>query len=126
MEQTIFTGPNMAVVGISTVFVALTIIVTVVSIVARVLARNEGASVSPEAASAFAAAAEASTAQQSHVSRGSNDSADSDGNELLRRVAMAAYAYHLGRRVSVRANVAPSPWLRAGRQAQVNRTQSRG
>ncbi len=120
MEHAIFSGPNMAVVGITTVFVALTIIVTVVSIVARVLAKNEGASVSPEAASAFAAAADASTAQQSH---GSNDSA---GNELLRRVAMAAYAYHLGTRVSVRANVAPSPWLRAGRQAQVNRIQSRG
>jgi Na+-transporting methylmalonyl-CoA/oxaloacetate decarboxylase gamma subunit len=114
MEDAIFSGPTMAVVGITTVFIALAIIVGAVSAVARIVASNDGVTVTAEAASAFAAAADASA---------SNESGDED---VLRRVATAAYAYHLRRCVTVRASVASTPWLRAGRQAQVDRIQSRG
>lgn len=99
----------MAVVGIGTVFVALAIIVTIVSLTARML--------TPADAPAIAVGGDV---------RAVSDQSDPQGNEQLQRVALAAYGFHLTRRVSVRGHVASTPWLRAGRQAQVDRVPPRG
>lgn len=111
MEGTILNGPTMAVVGISTVFVALAIIVAIVSLIARILTPSGSAAIAQAAAVETPAAAEQDNA---------------DNKDRLQQVALAAYGFHLARRVSVRGHVASSPWLRAGRQAQVDRIPSRG
>jgi len=110
MAHEILNGPTMAVVGIGTVFVALAILVAIVSMIARLLTPTETARAVPVTVDLELDAA-----------------ADAVGESRRRRqVALAAYAFHLARRVSVRSQVASSPWLRAGRQAQVNRIRSRG
>ena len=109
MEHAILSGPTMAVVGIGTVFVALAIIVTIVSLIARILGTDESLPLPPAAP---AVDIEAAAMQAS-------------GKDRLQQAALAAYAFHLSRRVTVRAHVPPSPWLRAGRQAQVDRIRGR-
>ena len=113
MDQAILSGPTIAVIGIGTVFVALSILVAVISVTARFLARRD-APAAPHAAPAGATVATRTT-----------EDSTPDRDRLL-SVALAAYAFHLDKRVIVRAHVASSPWLRAGRQAQVDRIASRG
>jgi hypothetical protein len=110
MDGTILNGPTMAVVGITTVFIALTIIVTIVTIIARMLAPKDNASM---LAPGLAVNIDLT-----------DDAADDD--DLLQKIALATYGFHLSRRVAVRTHVAPTAWLRAGRQVQVNRIRSRG
>jgi sodium pump decarboxylase gamma subunit len=109
MDSAIFSGPNMAVVGIAMVFVALAILVAVVSVVASQVARLETKKHRADGASKVAPTVRSD-----------------DEEAALAQVAVAAYGYHLRRRVAVRRSVAPSPWLRAGRQQQVNRIGSKG
>lgn len=107
MNHEIFNGPNMAVVGISMVFVALAILVAVVSAIAHQLSRRSNAVPGERAAVA--------------TDTGATPHARSDDTETLRRVAVATYAYHLQHRVTVRRHVAPTPWRYAGRQRVMNR-----
>lgn len=100
----------MAVVGIGTVFVALAIIVAIISLIARMLGAAEAPAMPP---------VELVVGVDTQAARG-------DDSDRRRRIAIAAYGFHLARRVAVRSNVPASPWLRAGRQAQVNRIGSRG
>ena len=109
MDQAILSGPTMAVVGIGTVFVALAIIVAIVSLTARILASPDTTAIAVSDAVGAA-----------------SDQVESQDGERLQKVALAAYGFHLARRVSVRGHVASTPWLRAGRQAQVDRIPSRG
>jgi Na+-transporting methylmalonyl-CoA/oxaloacetate decarboxylase gamma subunit len=109
MDQAILSGPTMAVVGIGTVFVALAIIVAIVSLTARILTSADSTAI---------AVGDAVSA--------TGDQVESRDNDRLQQVALAAYGFHLARRVSVRGHVASTPWLRAGRQAQVDRIPPRG
>jgi sodium pump decarboxylase gamma subunit len=101
-------GLNMTVVGLITVFLALSLLIVVVTIMARLV----GGSAATAPARATAAGTSSTAA--------AGESAAFERDELA-RVAVAAYALHQARRVSVRGPAPASPWLRAGRQTQVDR-----
>ena len=96
-------GAAMALIGVSTVFVALLTILGVVSLVGRLVNR----------ASKVAASA-AGDASGSALRAGAVPGVD------LGRIALAAYALHLRRRASVHATPGgPSRWALAGRLRQM-------
>lgn len=99
----------MSVIGMGTVFVALAFLVAFVSLTARILARRDSTATSV-----------------SNTAAAASDHSESQDDERLLKVAVAAYGFHLSQRVNVRGHVASSPWLHAGRQSQVGRVPSRG
>ncbi len=105
-------GPIVSVIGIGTVFVALSLLVAVLSLLAKILNKQEAAE-SDGRAEPGQAATEAAPA------------AATDQDELL-RVALAAYGLHQRYRHSVRGPAAPSAWALAGRARQVMRDPRRG
>ena len=105
MDPSAYSGLNMAVIGVTTVFLALSLLILVVTITARLVGGSTAAA--PAGASSAAPA-------------GEGESAAFERDELA-RVAVAAYALHEARRVSVRGPAPTSAWLRAGRQTQVDR-----
>jgi Na+-transporting methylmalonyl-CoA/oxaloacetate decarboxylase gamma subunit len=106
----------MAVVGITMVYFALTMLVAVLVVLSRMVDRGK----EPRAKPTPPAAAPASPPETA-------DSTVADGDaRRLELVALAAYGVHLRRRVSVRKTVEPSPWSRAGRANQVMRFPGRG
>ena len=110
MDPSASSGLNMTVVGVTTVFLALTLLLAVVTIMAK-LVGGETATASPGAKAASASGA-------APIPAGGSPAVERDE---LSRVALAAYALHQARRVSVRGPAPASPWLRAGRQNQVDR-----
>jgi Na+-transporting methylmalonyl-CoA/oxaloacetate decarboxylase gamma subunit len=98
-------GPILAFVGISTVFIALLLMVIAITIMKRVLA--------PQTADTLEVANDATGAN--------NDSSGEDVEDTLRGVALAAYAFHCSRSVRVPSAAGSSPWQRAGRVSQVER-----
>lgn len=107
-------GPAMSALGIGTVFVALSMLVAVVNLMARAL-RGGGGRRSAGAASASAAAEGRDGPQrQSTASAGGSH----EGADRL-RAALAAYGLHRRRRVAVRGPETPSAWLLAGRVRQL-------
>ena len=98
-------GPTLAFVGISTVFVALLLMVIAVTIMKRVLA--------PETPEPLEGAKDAANAN--------DDGPDENVEDTLRGVALAAYAFHCSRNVRVPSATGSSPWQRAGRVSQVER-----
>ncbi len=96
----------MVVVGVTTVFIALALLIAAVSLLSLLLTKSSSA----QATSALAPATQAPAAP-------TQESAE----HTYRLVALAAYAYHLRASVSIAQPRSPSPWLRAGRQQQVQR-----
>jgi len=99
-------GLNMTVVGVTTVFIALALLLVVVTIMARIV----GGPAKPEARGGAAAAPD-------RPAMAGASAADRDAD--LEQVAIAAYALHQAISVSVRGPEPASAWLRAGRQVQV-------
>jgi Na+-transporting methylmalonyl-CoA/oxaloacetate decarboxylase gamma subunit len=96
-------GAAMALIGVSTVFVALLTIVGVVSLVGRLVNR----------ANKVDASAAGDTSGSAALRAGAVPGVD------LGRIALAAYALHLRRRASVHAAPGgPSRWALAGRLRQ--------
>ena len=107
MDAEIFSGPNLAFVGISTVFVALLLMFVAITLMKRIVAPDaDGATDGTPAASQAANSA-------------GGDSADDNEEDTLRSVALAVYAFHASKSVRVPTAAGSSPWQRAGRASQV-------
>jgi len=107
MDPALTSGVNVTVVGVTVVFTALTLLMLLVSLMGSALSEREA----PRA-----------TDPRSDTDRAPNDTATptaADDEVVLRDVAIAAYALHQARRVSVRGPEPASSWLSAGRQKQV-------
>jgi Na+-transporting methylmalonyl-CoA/oxaloacetate decarboxylase gamma subunit len=113
VDAAILSGPNLAFVGISTVFVALMLMYGAITLMRRLVAPETDAAAVDAATAAAVAAANRGTAATSGDSTAENE------EETLRSVALAAYAYHASTSVRVPAGTGSSPWQRAGRAAQV-------
>lgn len=107
MDAEIFSGPNLAFVGISTVFVALLLMFVAITVMKRIVAPDSDGSTAESRA--IANAAESTN----------GDSAENNEEETLRSVALAVYAFHASKSVRVPTATGSSPWQRAGRAAQV-------
>jgi Na+-transporting methylmalonyl-CoA/oxaloacetate decarboxylase gamma subunit len=107
-------GPAMSALGVGTVFVALSMLVGVVNLTARILrggARRRSSS---------AVAATGATPHEDPQHRPKTDVSSKHDVGIDRlRVALAAYGLHRRRRVAVRGPEAPSAWLLAGRVRQL-------
>lgn len=97
MDAATTAGLNITVVGVGTVFLALSMLVVVLTIMGRILAGETGKDPGPEASS------------------------DDSGRDVLERVALAAYGLHAASRTAVRPPEPASAWLRAARSQQVMR-----
>ena len=107
----------MAVLGISMVFLALLLLIVVIGIMDKVLARFEGKKAGPGAN----AAAGASTGAAASVSVGKVKKKDE-----LAVVALAAWGLHQRRRVSVRPAANTSRWAALARAKQLAGSGNRG
>ena len=112
MDPTTTSGPVVAVLGIGTVFVALALLIAVVTLIARLI-NGPGASADKPAAAA------GSVVTPEAASR----PGDEDAGPQLLLVALAAYGMHRSRRVSVRGPNPTSSWGRQGRSRQVLRAE---
>jgi Na+-transporting methylmalonyl-CoA/oxaloacetate decarboxylase gamma subunit len=112
MDPTTTSGPIMTVIGLSTVFFALALLMAVVAGMAHFLDRDRRRLLAPVAT---AGGAHVSVADENHVRR----------DEELRLVAIAAYALYRSRAVTVPRPQPTSAWLRAGRSAQVSRLRTK-
>jgi sodium pump decarboxylase gamma subunit len=117
MDAGAVSGLNMAVLGISMVFLALLLLIVVITIMDKVLARLEGKKAGPGAD----AAAGASTLAAASVSVGKVKKKDE-----LAVVALAAWGLHQRRRVSVRPAATTSRWAALARAKQLAGTGNRG
>jgi Na+-transporting methylmalonyl-CoA/oxaloacetate decarboxylase gamma subunit len=113
VDESIFSGPNLAFVGISTVFVALLLMVIAITLMRRILA--------PQTSETLEVAKDAAGANEN----GAAATSDENVEDTLRGVALAAYAFHCSRSVRVPSATGSSPWQRAGRVAQVERRKPR-
>jgi len=102
MDNGMASGVNVTVVGVTTVFLALTLLVTVLSVLSRILNGKD-------------------TVRYSPTPTEPADGGRSNDDRLLELVAAAAYGLHATHRVTVAAPAPPSPWLKAGRARQVQR-----
>ncbi len=85
-------GLNITVVGVGTVFIALSMLVAVLTVMARLFSVADG-----------------------------GQNSDRHDTDLLARVALAAYGLHAASRTAVRGPAPASAWLRAARSRQVMR-----
>lgn len=106
MDPAITSGLNMTVVGLTTVFAALGLLLAVVTVTSRILDRIDSSPAEP-----------VSTSGHDPADRKRRERAD---YEARARVAAAAYAFHCAHRVHIQWPASASPWLRAGRQEQVD------
>lgn len=106
METSVLSASNMVAVGVTTVFIALALLIAAVSLLSLLLRRSLETAASTAAVATPRTPAEVTKAQP---------------EDDYRLVALAAYAYHLRASVSITQPRSPSPWLRAGRQQQVQR-----
>jgi len=106
MDLTRTSGATVTFVGLVTVFLALTLLLYVVTALARLLKPKQ----EPTATAALADAdARASTESEPQA-------------DVLLLAALAAYGAHRARRVAVRGPQAATAWLRSGRLRQVGRS----
>jgi len=108
----------MTVVGITMVYFALTMLVAVLVVLARIVHGADTAATKQRPTQP--AVPSASTRDVSGTAGAGREA------QRLELVALAAYGMHLRRRVAVRGSVASSPWSRAGRARQVLRFPGRG
>ncbi|MBC8293537.1 MAG: OadG family protein [Proteobacteria bacterium] len=115
MDAGAVSGPSMAVLGISMVFLALLLLIVVIGIMDRILARLS----SKKAGLATDAKAESSTVAA--ASAGEEEKKDE-----MAAVALAAWGLHQRRRVSVRPAANTSRWAALARAKQLAGTGNRG
>ncbi len=113
--ETVASGPVVTIIGVTTVFIALAMLIGVLNVVTWILDRQKAAAGEPTAApmpSADVAAADTA--------------GDSSSDDELLLVALAAYGLHQRRRVSVRTQQpTASRWALAGRAQELRRVERR-
>ncbi len=102
-------GLNTMVVGIVTVFFALTMLVAVITVMTKLLSLGNGT---------------AATALPGDGGQTGTEATGTGRSELLARVALAAYALHAASRTSIRGPEPASAWARAARSRQILRFES--
>ncbi|HIF64722.1 MAG: OadG family transporter subunit [bacterium] len=118
MDAGAVSGPSMAVLGISMVFLALLLLIIVIGIMDKVLARIEGKTAVP--------APTASLASEDGVSASAAmGKAEGQEKDDLTSVALAAWGLHQRRRVSVRPAANSSRWAALARANQLAGTRGR-
>jgi Na+-transporting methylmalonyl-CoA/oxaloacetate decarboxylase gamma subunit len=114
LESSLISGPVMSLIGISTVFVVLVSLVTVVSAMRRWL----GEAVAPASGSAVSAGQTEPDAASGRESKPAGEPDEQPEKGLL-LVALATYAYHRSRGVSATAPAQTTEWSSAGRVRQI-------
>jgi len=114
MDAGAVSGPSMAVLGISMVFLALLLLIIVIGIMDKVLARIEGKTAVPGTNAATGASTVASASAGEEEKKGD-----------LTSVALAAWGLHQRRRVSVRPAANSSRWAALARANQLAGTRGR-
>ena len=120
MESSLISGPVMSVIGITTVFVVLVSLVSVVAMMRRwfgeAAAPAAALGVSDGQSSALVTSDEPSADPSANPSDKPSD--EKRGNNLL-VVALATYAYHRSRGASATAPAQTTEWSSAGRARQI-------
>lgn len=106
MESSLISGPVMSVIGITTVFVVLVSLVSVVALMGRWFGQFEVA---------VPTAQNTASDRQPHAEVAPDEQLDVD----LLGVALAAYAYHRSRGPSATAPAQTTEWSSAGRIRQI-------
>jgi hypothetical protein len=123
LESSLISGPVMSLIGISTVFVVLVSLVSVVTMMRRWFggaAAPAALGVADDQLSAVTTSDEpsAETSAGPSAARSDQPSDEKRGNNLL-EVALATYAYHRSRGASATAPMQTTEWSSAGRVRQI-------
>ncbi len=110
MDSSLTSILTLVVIGVGAVFLALAMLIGVISVTKFVVEFPSRAKAAPSTAELVGAGVDHRRDEPEREEARSDD---------LERVALAAYALHVLRRSTVRASPAPSRWALAGRMSQL-------
>ena len=110
MDTSIVSGPVMSLIGITTVFVVLVCLVSVVSLMRRFFGDEK---------TSVPAAQSATPDRQARAHAPSEEPSDTQPEPDLLKLALATYAYHRSRQATAKPPVQTTEWSSAGRVRQI-------